>query len=62
MIAEDYLKNSRLGLFRNLKANKRLITPSNTSLRFLVISVDVHYSMTVTSFGIIADSSLNRLN
>lgn len=62
MIAEDYLKNSRLGLFRNLETNKRLIIPSNTNLRFLVTSVDVLHSWTVPSFGIKVDACPGRLN
>jgi cytochrome c oxidase subunit 2 len=62
MLTDESLKESCLGLFRNLETNKRVILPTNTHLRLLITAVDVLHSWTVPSFGVKVDACPGRLN
>jgi len=63
MLTNEFLKeNSSKGFFRNLEANKRLLFPTNTHLRFLVSAIDVLHSWTIPSFGVKVDACPGRLN
>lgn len=54
--------NLRLGEFRLLEVDKRLILPINTNIRILVTSSDVLHSFSVPSLGIKVDACPGRLN
>jgi len=62
MLTDESLKESAVGLFRNLETNKRVVLPTNTHLRLLITSVDVLHSWTVPSFGVKVDACPGRLN
>ena len=61
MVLEGLPKN-KLGYFRLLETNKRIILPTNTHLRILVSAVDVLHSWTIPSFGLKIDACPGRLN
>ena len=61
MVLEGLPKN-KLGYFRLLETNKRVILPTNTHLRVLVSAVDVLHSWAVPSFGLKVDACPGRLN
>lgn len=61
LILEGFPK-PKLGYFRLLETNKRVVLPVNTHLRLLVSGVDVLHSWTVPSFGLKVDACPGRLN
>jgi cytochrome c oxidase subunit 2 len=62
MLVMDGLPTTKLGYFRLLETNKRVILPINTHLRLLVSAADVLHSWTVPSFGLKVDACPGRLN
>jgi cytochrome c oxidase subunit 2 len=62
MLSDESLKDSYIGLLRNLETNRRLLLPTNTHIRLLITSVDVLHSWAVPSFGIKVDACPGRLN
>jgi cytochrome c oxidase subunit 2 len=62
MLTDESLKESSIGLFRNLETNKRVVLPTNTHLRLLITAVDVLHSWTIPSFGVKVDACPGRLN
>jgi|YelNatPaOPRAMG01_1025707.scaffolds.fasta_scaffold01470_13 cytochrome c oxidase subunit 2 len=60
--SEIFREYSRLGLFRVLETNKRVVLPTNTHLRLLITAVDVLHSWTIPSFGVKVDACPGRLN
>lgn len=62
MLSDSFLKESSLGLFRNLETNKRVVLPTDTHLRLLITAVDVLHSWTIPSFGVKVDACPGRLN
>ena len=63
MLTDEFLKEKNfLGFFRTLETNKRIVLPTNTHMRLLVIAVDVLHNWTITSFGIKIDACPGRLN
>lgn len=59
MLADDDLEKGQLRL---LEVDKKLILPSNTSIRLLITSDDVLHSWAVPSLGIKVDACPGRLN
>lgn len=63
LLTNEFLKDSsKLGFFRLLETNKRVILPNNTHIRLLVTAVDVLHSWTIPSFGVKIDACPGRLN
>ena len=53
MLTNEALKEkTKIGFFRILETNKRLLVPTSTHLRLLITSVDVLHSWTIPSFGL----------
>jgi cytochrome c oxidase subunit 2 len=63
MLTNEFLKeNNKLGFFRVLETNKRVVLPTNTHVRLLITAVDVLHSWTVPSLGVKVDACPGRLN
>ena len=62
MLVLEGLPKPKLGDFRLLETNKRVVLPVNTHLRLLVSSADVLHSWAVPSFGLKIDACPGRLN
>lgn len=62
MMVLDGLPENKLGYFRLLETNKRVILPTNTHLRILISAADVLHSWTIPSFGLKVDACPGRLN
>ena len=62
MLVLEGLPKPKLGYFRLLETNKRVVLPVNTHLRLLVSSADVLHSWAVPSFGLKIDACPGRLN
>ena len=63
MLTNEFLKeNNKLGFFRVLETNKRIVLPTNTHIRLLITAVDVLHSWTIPSFGVKVDACPGRLN
>jgi cytochrome c oxidase subunit 2 len=64
MTADDDLSTdpSRVGAFRLLEVDNRVVLPVNTHVRVLVTSADVLHSWAVPAFGVKVDACPGRLN
>lgn len=62
MLVLEGLPKPKLGYFRLLETNKRVVLPVNTHLRLLVSAADVLHSWTIPSFGLKVDACPGRLN
>lgn len=62
MLVLEGFPKSKLGYFRLLETNKRVILPVNTHLRLLISAADVLHSWTIPSFGLKVDACPGRLN
>jgi cytochrome c oxidase subunit 2 len=62
MLILEGLPKSKLGYFRLLETNKRVVLPVNTHLRLLISAADVLHSWTIPSFGLKVDACPGRLN
>jgi cytochrome c oxidase subunit 2 len=62
MLVLDGFPKPKLGYFRLLETNKRVVLPVNTHLRILVSAADVLHSWAVPSFGLKIDACPGRLN
>jgi cytochrome c oxidase subunit 2 len=62
MLVLEGLPKPKLGYFRLLETNKRVVLPVNTHLRLLVSAADVLHSWTIPSFGLKIDACPGRLN
>lgn len=62
MLVLEGLPKSKLGYFRLLETNKRVVLPVNTHLRLLISAADVLHSWTIPSFGLKVDACPGRLN
>lgn len=62
MLILEGLPKPKLGYFRLLETNKRVVLPVNTHLRLLVSAADVLHSWTIPSFGLKVDACPGRLN
>jgi cytochrome c oxidase subunit 2 len=62
MLVLEGLPKPKLGSFRLLETNKRVVLPVNTHLRLLVSAADVLHSWTIPSFGLKVDACPGRLN